>query len=496
MHSAAPALRETVLSGEFFGGGPATAAVAAFPFASDGEALRMWFGAAFQRVAAGTTTLRTMLDRDIAGLDAMIGTQLDAILHNRRLLELEGRWRGVAWLLAGLPSGARVKVRLLTIAWSELCRDLERAVEFDQSQLFRKIYEEEFGTPGGEPFGLLVVDHQVRHRPAADAPTDDVSALTSLAAVAAAAFAPAVVSASPALLGIDGFGALAGVMDPVAPLDDDDHTRWRTIGNKEDSRFLAVVLPRALARLPWRDDPERADGFRYEECVPGTEQRVWMSAGFAFAAITARAFAESGWPAGIRGVDCDRIGGGLVTGLPAEPFSVIPEVARRNAVEVALTDRQERALVAAGLIPLSALPFCSEAMFSAVPSLQMPLRLNGAAGTANARLSAQINAMLCACRFAHHIKLLGRQTVGSFRTAEEVERRLQSWLERFVNANSDAGPETRARFPLAGGRVTVRDQPGRPGVLGCTLLLQPHYQLDGVTATFRLATEIAAPGVH
>jgi type VI secretion system ImpC/EvpB family protein len=496
------ALRERVLSGAFFGTHHATAQrVASFAFLSSAEALADWFGPRDSlRLAAGEDDFRAAIDRDIAALDALIGAQLDAILHNRRLRRFEGSWRGISWLVAGLDPGSRVKVRILNISWPELCRDLERAIEFDQSQLFRKVYEEEFGTPGGEPYGLLVIDHEVRHRPFAGAPTDDVAAIAQLSGVAAAAFVPTVLAASPALLQVEEFADLAMATDVSDPFRAPEFNRWRSLSSREEMRFIGITLPRVLARPPWEDDPARVDGFRYQEYAPEISSRVWTTAGYSFAAVVARAFVNHAWPADVRGSETDFVGAGLVTDLPIEPFRTDPDhVWIRPPLDLVLSDQLEAALVEAGLMPLSALPYGEEAVFSAVRSLQAPASFIGrtaAAANANARLSAQINSMLCVSRFAHYVKIMGREMAGSFKTADEIEYRLQSWLTSFVNANLSGGPESRARFPLVAGRVSVHERPGRSGVFDCTMHLQPHFQLDDVAATFRLVTDIASPGAQ
>jgi type VI secretion system ImpC/EvpB family protein len=265
-------------------------------------------------------------------------------------------------------------------------------------------------------------------------------------------------------------------------------------------RFVAVVLPRLLARPPWDDDAARSDGFRYAEYAPRAEDRVWMSAGYAFAAIVARAFIAFGWPADVRGVEPDHLAGGIVDELPVEPFRTDPPgIAVPPPLDLVFGDRQERVLVEAGFTPLNAMPYGQEAVFGAVRSLQSPARYTGAnaaTATASARLSAQFNSMLSVSRFAHYLKMLGRNMVGSFRTADEIERALQAWLTNYVNRSTSAGPETRARYPLAGGRVAVKEKPGRPGVYGCVIHLQPQFQLDDVSATFRLVTDLVAPGVR
>ncbi len=489
-------LREAVLAGRFLGrDDPALAeAFTGFLTGAGAAAIAAWFGPSaplFDPVA-----LRGALDRDIAAIDAMLSEQLDAILHHPRLLRLEGSWRGLGWLVGGAELGPRLKIKLLTITWAEICRDLELASEFDQSRLFRKIYEEEFGTPGGEPYGLLIVDHEVRHRPGGGARTDDVSAVGALASVAAAAFAPVILGASPALLEVDSFADLRHVVDTAGPLRNADHTRWRGLATRADTRFVGVTLPRVLARQPWHDDGTRVDGFRYAEYAPGPEQRVWMCAAYAFGAVVARAFADFGWPADVRGVESDRVGGGLVQDAPAEPFDTESDrVWPRVPLEIVWNDRQERELLNAGLMPLTAIPNCEELLFGAVRSLQTPQRFIGQTAevaNANARLSSQINSILCVSRFAHNLKMIGRHMVGSFQTEDEIERKLQGWLVRYVNSSSAASGDSRARYPLVAGSVKVHEKPGKPGSFGCVMHLQPHYQLDDVSASFQLVTDLGA----
>jgi type VI secretion system protein ImpD/type VI secretion system protein ImpC len=495
----APApVRDAMLSGRFAGSRDASLAdaISGFLNASAGDAVRAWFGAERgARLAIEGQALRDALDRDIAAIDAMLSEQVDAILHHARLRKLEGSWRGLAWLVETMELSNRLKIKALNIGWPELCRDLERAIEFDQSLMFRKVYEEEFGTPGGEPYGILMVDHEVRHRPGDGTRTDDVTALASLAGVAAAAFSPVVIGASPALLEVDSFADLATSTDLAAPLRNAEHARWRSLASRPDMRFVGVALPHVLAREPWQDDGTRTDNFRYAEYAPTNDERVWMSAGYAFASVVARAFAHFAWPADVRGVETDRVGGGLVIDLALEPFRTDPDrVWTRPPVEIVLSDRQERSLLDAGLMPLSAVPYSEELVFGAVRSLLAPQRHIGAtaiAADANARLSTQINSILCASRFAHHLKMKGRHMVGSFKTASEIEHFLQAWLTQYCNGNLAASGDSRARFPLVAGRVSVNELPGKPGSFGCVVHLQPHYQLDDISAAFQLVTDLS-----
>ena len=490
-------LRDDMLAGRFVGRSDVTIAdsFTAFLTGTATEAIPIWFGTELgRRLEKDPEALRGALDRDIGAIDHLLSEQLDAILHETRLRKLEGSWRGLVWLVDGVEQGTKLKVKALNVSWPEICRDLERAVEFDQSNLFRKIYEDEFGTPGGEPYGLMVVDHEVRHRPSAAARTDDVNALALLSGIAAASFCPTILAASPALLEAEHFADLNNVSDLTRPLRDTEHARWRTLSSRSDMRFIGIALPRLLARPPWEADGTRADNFHYAEYAPTAEHRVWMTPAFAFAVVVARAFSHYAWPADVRGVETDRVGGGLVDGVPIEPFRTDSDHTWvRTAVEIVWNDRQERELLDAGLMPLSAIPYSEELVFGAVRSLLTPQRSAGPSttiGDANARLSAQINSILCASRFAHHLKMKGRQMVGSFKTSDEIQLTLQKWLTTYINGNLNATGDTRARFPLVNGRVQVNEIPSKPGSFGCVLHLQPHYQLDDVSATFQLVTDL------
>ena len=490
-------MRAAVLAGRFFGERHATAAgdLAAFLAASPATALALWFGD--DPLPRDPQRLAALLDRDISAIDAMLGVQLDAILHHQRLTRMEGSWRGLLWLATRIELGRSVKLRVLHASWPELCRDLERASDFDQSNLFRRIYEDEFGMAGGEPYGMLVMDYEIRHRTTSGAPTDDIAALASLSTIAAAAFSPMVFGASPILFGVDRMEELSGIPDPAAIFSGENHRRFRNLGSREDMRFIGIALPRLRARPGWDGCRSAGFGFPYVEQIDSGEDIVWFAAGFAIAFATGRAVAEHGWPADMRGYTQDWRGSGLIdTGIVTR-FSTDPEDGLpRFETELALTDAQERALVDAGLMSLLALGFGGESLLDAAPSLQVPRRFTGpsAEGTANARLSAQFNTIICVSRFAHYVKVMGRDMTGAFHTAAEIEAHLADWLRRYTNGNRDAGPETRARYPLLDASVAVREIPGKPGTFGCTIHLLPQYQLNNVTAAFRLVTEIAGPG--
>jgi type VI secretion system protein ImpD len=456
------------------------------------RALVRWLGGR----PADREAVLVALDRAVAEIDALLTAQVNAIIHHPRFKKLEATWRGVRYLVTVADEVENVLVRILHISWHELCRDLERAIEFDQSQIFQKVYNDEFGMPGGQPFGILVGDYEVQHRITPDHRTDDVAALKAMSAVSAAAFAPFIVGISPAMLGLDSFRDLTLPIDLPSTFRTPEYARWRSLQEAEDTRFLGLVLPRILLRAPYRDDGSRIDGFRFEEDAERTDEHghLWGSAGYAFASVVVRAFGRSGWFTDIRGARRDSTGGGLVTDLPAPSFETDrPGIAIKYSTEVALSERQEKDLADLGFIPLSKAKDTPYSVFYSNQSAQSHKKYETAAATMNARISAMLQYILCVSRFAHYIKVLARDKVGSFQTPEEVEQYLRRWLQGYCNANDRAGPETLARYPLREGSVQVREPPGRPGIYQCTIHLRPHFQLDQVLSEFRLVTELAPP---
>jgi type VI secretion system ImpC/EvpB family protein len=428
---------------------------------------------------------------DVAALDELIQRQLDAVLHSPELQRLEASWRGLAWLVESVPDDAPVKVRLLPVSWKELARDADRAIEFDQSQLFKKVYSAEFGSPGGEPYGILIGDYYVSHRPRPDQPVDDVRALRSIAQVAAAAFVPFVASAHSALLGLDSLLELERPSDLMRTLRGVEYTAWRSLRDAEDSRFLALTMPRILMRGPYVHDPDRRDGFPYTEATREHEDYLWGNAAFALGRVAVRAFARWGWLADIRGTRRGDDGGGLVTGLPAPDHGTdSPGVAVRFAAEVVVTERQERVLADLGLVPLCAVPGEDWGAFHATPSLHAPPRYATSEATINARLGTFLQYVLCVSRIAHYIKVISRDLTGSLRGVTLIERRLSDWLHSITTASDNASEEIQARCPLRESAVSVREIPGKPGCYTSVFHLRPHFQLDQMTSTMRLVTEI------
>ncbi|MCH9672307.1 MAG: type VI secretion system contractile sheath large subunit [Gammaproteobacteria bacterium] len=467
-----------------------------------GEALEAWLDV--DRAIVLKRDKRWILDRlarDVAALDAMLGEQVDEILHHPSFQAIESSWRGVHYLagqaarFANLRVGREIKIRLLNIPWRGVVQDIERAIEFDQSQLFRKIYSEEFGTPGGEPYGLLLADYEVDEHPATDV------AIQGLSHIAAAAFAPIILNASPRLLEMDRFSDLgslptgSGVGGLARMFEQPKYLKWREFRDSPDARFVGLALPRVLMRLPYDLDGSRPDQFCYQEEVADRDSRryLWGGAVYPFGAVVLRAFDESNWLANIQGVERGCETGGLVTGLPSHSFSTdAPELIQKYSTEVLVNDRQERILSELGFIPLCHCRDTEWSAFYSSASVHDPKEYDRPGATANARMSATLQYTLSASRFAHYLKVIGRNKVGSFASAEECERYLQRWLLNYTIDADDATPEMRAAAPLREARVEVRERPGRPGDYHCVMHLRPHFQLDQVVTAVTLVTDIAA----
>jgi type VI secretion system protein ImpD len=434
------------------------------------------------------------LDRYIARIDELICEQVNAILHAPAFQRLEAGWRGLEYLTEAADGTPLARIRMLSVSWNEVVRDLDRASDFDRSNLFDKIYTQEFGTLGGEPFGMLVGNYEIQHRPAPDHPTDDVAALKSLAMIAAAAFAPIVLGASPRLFELSSFRELGRPFDLRGVFRQLEYQRWQAMREGTDMRFVGLVLPRVLARLPYRYDRQREDGFCFCESVQAQHGRdyLWGNAAFAFASVVLRAFAHYGWFADIRGAPLDELRGGVVADLPVESFTTdAPGVANKPSLECSLSDMQEKDLADLGFIGLRRIPFTDYSVFYANQSLQTPQRYDRPQANSNARLSCMLQYMLCVSRFAHYIKMLGRQCVGTAMTAAECQQFLQNWLMNYCEGSDDAARDTKARYPLREANVEVREVPGRAGAYSCQLFLRPHFQLDDIATGFRLTTMLA-----
>lgn len=437
----------------------------------------------------GGASARARATRLIVEIDRLIGSQLDAVLHHPAFQRMEALWRGVWWLVGTSGEGG-VKVRILDVRWYELARDMERAIGFDQTVLFEKIYSGEFGTPGGEPFGMLVVDHALYHRPSGREKVDDIAAVASLAEVGAAAFCPIVLGVDPRMIALDGYDGIDLRQDISGALSGTEHARFERLRGQPDCRFIAAVLPRLLMRQPYLGRSFPRLGFVYDEQVSDARDLVWASAAFGLAQVAARAMRVHRWPANIRGAIAEDEGGVV----PAPTRLFLPSdrrgVVARFATENAISEEQEMALNAAGLICLRQLHLTGAVAFLNLPTLHRPPDYDSEAARMNAKMGAMLNYIMCVCRFAHYIKVIARDWVGKYTDAYECQRLLQAWLNNYVTGNEDASPEMRVRYPLRQAAVEVQDVVGKPGTYTCEVAIRPHYQLDQIASEFRLVTAI------
>lgn len=463
------------------------------------DAVRAWVGTEFDFTPEGLRErLQQKLGRDIARIDDLLDRQVNAILHAERFQRLEASWRGLRFLVDRLPDTEvewgvgrqrMVQVRMLNVSFDELRKDAERAIEFDQSQLFRKVYGEEFDMPGGTPYSALVGDYEFTNHP------NDLMVLRNMARVSAAAFSPFISAAHPTLLDLRSFSELERpvVLEGVTRTMEQEVTylKWRELRNHDDSRFVGLTMPRVLMREPYRTDTSRVDGFRFQEKTgkPDGSEYLWGNAAYAYAAVLVRAFHECGWLADIRGMRRGEDGGGLVTGLPRCTFNTDHRgLFPRPATDVIITDAQERLLGELGFLPLSWCQDTSTAAFHGSQSVQKPKAYTKLESTVNARMSSMLQYMLCVSRFAHYVKVIVRDLVGSFLSPEEVQGRLQQWLNKYVSMASGMSLEGRAKYPLQDARVQVHELTGKPGAYGCRILLQPQFQLDNLVGQIKLET--------
>lgn len=436
--------------------------------------------------------LPNVITQIIATIDEEITQQLSVILHHPRLQQLEASWRGIAYLTKqiALSSDKRVKIKLLTISWQALRKDVLRAVEFDQSQLFSKIYNDEFGHPGGEPYGLLVGDYHVSHRLTPSKQIADIQVLEQIAKIAAAAFAPFVTAASPTMFGLDKFAELDRPVDLMGTFQQAEYQSWKVLRQREDARFLGLLLPRVLLRLPYRYQLATQFPFSFSEQLQTQSDYLWGNPGYCFAAVVARAFTQSGWFVEIHGVRRDSLAGGVVTDLPRHIFET-DNLSPNYAAEVCITDSQEKQLSDWGFIALCEGKHSQLAAFYSCQSIQQSKYYERQQPTENARLSSMLHYILCVSRFTHYLKVIARNKIGTFANPLDCEQFLQKWLQQYTAASSDLTIDLKAKYPLREAKVKVYDQPGKPGGYLCKIYLSPHLQFDQAETYLQLVTELA-----
>lgn len=472
-----------------------------------GKALRLWFGDGLDSVT-DIETLRSRISIEIAEIDRLVSEQLNAIVHHESFQRLEASWRGLEFLVGRQSrmadaGGGRAKVRVLDLSWAELSRDIDHALDFDQSHLFRKVYSNEFDMPGGEPFGLIIGDYEVHHRRSAGHPTDDLEVLKTVSQVGAAAFCPFVFGVAADFFGIDSFDRLTRLRNVSQLLEGNEYIRWQSLRSSDDARFVGLTLPRMLMRAPDHDGlgfEQGVDSFGFVERATRRDEYLWGNAAFAFAAVVVDAFIDCGWFAEIRGVQQNGEGRGRVS-PPIDAFTTdyFERATRTNAAtavapkcttDVIVSDTLEKQLADLGFISLCSCYNTEFAAFYSTPSVQSGPSFREAAPDANSKLSSMLHYMLCVSRFAHYVKKQVQSKIGGSMNASELQDYLKRWLADYIAQSSHESAEIKAKFPLKDGDIEVRERPGSSGGYFCTMHLQPHYQLEMLMGQVTLTTEI------
>lgn len=442
----------------------------------------------------GTVTysknLTVTFNQAIQLIDAQLSRQLAAVMHHPELLKLEGSWRGLHHLVMNSHTGEDIKIKVLNVSKRELAADLSKAVEFDQSTLFKHIYESEFGTAGGEPYGALIGDYEITNHP------EDVEFVTNMSQVAAGAFAPFITSAGSSMFGLKDFRELPKQRDLASAFTAAEYAKWRSFRESEDSRFVCLTMPRVLARVPYGAATKRIDEFNYEEAPADSkgapqalahEEYCWMNAAYVMGTRLTDAFDQYRWCTAIRGAE----GGGKVENLPSHLFiSDDGDTDQKCPTEIGITDRREAELSNLGFLPLVHYKNTDYAVFFGGQTTQRPAKYDRPEATANAAISARLPYVLATSRFAHFLKVIGRDKIGSFMEAEDCERFLNRWVSNYVNANPKADQEMKARYPLREARVEVKEIPGKPGSYNAVVYLRPWLQMEELTASLRMVASI------
>ena len=430
--------------------------------------------------------MEATINARIAAIDKLVSLQLNEIMHAEDFQKLEASWRGLNHLVMNSETSTMLKLRVFNASKKEMAKDLEKAVEFDQSALFKKIYEEEFGSFGGAPYGALIGDYEFTNHP------QDIALLTKISNVAASANAPFVAAAAPQLFGWDSFTQLSEVRDLAKIFERTEFAKYRSFRESEDSRYVGLCLPHTLMRLPYGADTVPTETFNFEENVDGRDHSkyLWGNAAYSFGTRLTESFSKYNWCAAIRGVE----GGGLVQGLPTHTFKTDEgDVALKCPTEIAITDRREKEFADLGFIPLVHCKGTDYAAFFAAQSSQKAKKYDTDAANANARLSTQLQYILAVSRFAHYLKAMMRDKIGSFMTRKNCEDFLNRWISNYVLLNDDASQELKAKYPLREARIDVVEVPGKPGVYKAVAFMKPHFQLDELTVSLRLVAELPQP---
>ena len=422
----------------------------------------------------------------IAEIDRKLTEQVNLILHHPDFQQLEGSWRGLHHLVNNTETDEMLKIRVMNISKKELLKTLKKfkGTAWDQSPIFKKVYTEEYSMFGGEPYGCLVGDYYFDHSP------PDVELLGEVAQISAAAHTPFIAGASPTVLQMESWQELSNPRDLTKIFQTPEYAAWKSLREAEDSRYIGLAMPRFLARLPYGAKTEPVQDFDFEEDTGAADHSryTWSNSAYAMAVNINRAFKLYGWCSRIRGVES----GGAVEGLPVHTFPTDDGgVDMKCPTEIAIDDRREAELAKNGFMPLMHKKNTDFAAFIGAQSLQKPFEYDDPDATANANLAARLPYLFAVCRFAHYLKAIVRDKIGSFKEREDMEKWLNKWINRYVEPNpANASEEDKARKPLAAAQVVVKEVEGNPGYYTSTFYLRPHYQLEGLTVSLRLVSKL------
>ena len=422
----------------------------------------------------------------IAEIDKRLSDQVNQVLHHQDFQKLEGSWRGMHHLINNTETDEMLKIKVLNISKKDVHKTLKKfkGTAWDQSPIFKKVYEHEYGQFGGEPFGCLLGDYEFDHSP------PDVEFLNGIAEVSAAAHVPFIAAAGPTLMNMDSWQELADPRDLTKIFQTPEYASWRSLRESEDSRYIGLTMPRFLSRLPYGANTDPVEEFDFEEDVENADHSkyTWSNSAYAMAVNINQAFKLYGWCSRIRGIES----GGAVEGLPTHTFPTDDGgVDMKCPTEIAISDRREAELAKNGFMPLLHKKNSDFAAFIGAQSLQKPAEYDDPDATANANLSARLPYLFATCRFAHYLKCIVRDKIGSFKERDDMEKWLNKWISNYVEANPATATETdKAKRPLAAAEVVVEEVEGNPGYYTSKFFLRPHYQLEGLTVSLRLVSKL------
>ncbi|WP_428925601.1 type VI secretion system contractile sheath large subunit [Marinibacterium sp. SX1] len=422
----------------------------------------------------------------VAEIDKKLTEQVNLILHHEEFQQMESAWRGLHYLVNNTETDEMLKIRVMNISKKDMHKTLRKfkGTAWDQSPIFKKVYEEEFGQFGGEPYGTLVADYHFDHSP------PDVELLGEMSKIAAAAHAPLITGAKPSLFQMDSWGELANPRDLTKIFQTPEYASWRSLRESEDAKYVGLAMPRFLGRLPYGAKTDPVEAFAFEEDTEGADSSKygWVNAAYGMAVNINRSFKNYGWCSRIRGVES----GGALENLPSHTFPTDDGgVDQKCPTEIAISDRREAELAKNGMMPLIHRKNSDLAAFIGAQSLHKPAEYDDPDASANANLAARLPYLFATCRFAHYLKCMVRDKLGSFKSRNDMEGWLQGWIEQYVDLNADISSEAeKARRPLAAAEVLVEEVEGNPGYYSSKFFLRPHYQLEGLSVSLRLVSKL------